>query len=147
MLDKMSKSPLGFVLILVLSLAPLLLSVWYSCVRSYDNRGIDYSTLDYLIQYQEAPMQFNDPGNIIQVDSIDDVTYRILGDEAAEIYYGNVTIYITPRNEPNVLYTQKLREIGIETHKSPRRVYRASADYVYYIDTITFWGEEIERLP
>lgn len=103
-----------------------------------DYGRIDYSTIDYISTMQKGRNQFNDLGNDINVESVDDIGYIINGYYMIDIHYGDQIITMNKKCFEDKMFRSKLERIGIKvyTHEDENQ-------NVQY--KVTYWGEDVQE--
>jgi hypothetical protein len=107
-------------------------------IYAYMSLRIDTSTIEHIKTLQRSPGKFIDPGNEINVDSIDDIGFIVLDDYSINIYYGDQVIEMNRNCFKSEAYRNLLSEIGID-------VYTHENDDGTILYKVTYWGEEITQ--
>lgn len=99
---------------------------------------VDTATLDYLASLQKGKYTFNDVGQDICVESIDDIGYIIKGKYNLNIYYGKRVIEMNKACFKSDKFREALDKVGLKvlTHENE------DGEVLY---KVTSWGEEIEE--
>lgn len=133
-MTKAQKVKMVLAITIVILAACALVGIFY-----YMYTKVDYTSVDYILQYQDGPMNFNDVSNTICAYSPDDCGYKVLDDMRLDIQYGKMMIHVVPKAFEDAQFMAKLKRIGIEIKFKHNE---ETGEYQY---KVTYWGEPIDE--
>lgn len=104
------------------------------------NNRIDTSTIEYIQGMMKGPNDFLDLANDINVESEDDIKYRVNDDYDITIYYGDQVIDMNKDCFNSEEYRALLESIGIKVYT------HVDTDNKTILYRVTYWGEDAEEV-